>query len=228
AHGPRLLGWKLLMLATGLLGLVSALSWAPPALAHAGLIESQPAHDARLAAFPEQVVLRFNEPVSPLKVNLLTPAGQSIELADIDHEQATVLVSLPESLDERGTYALSGRVVSADGHPIGGSLLFSVGAPTTAVEVSEQSSTARGFAIWLSRLLLYVGLFLGLGGAVFFALFDLDDAAAHKASRLTSVLICLGAGAVGCSLGLFGLDALDLPLSEVHRWQVWRIAVGSG
>ena len=31
----------------------------------------------------------------------------------------------------RGTHVLSWRVISADGHPVGGSVMFSVGAPST-------------------------------------------------------------------------------------------------
>ena len=48
---------------------------------HAVLLESSPAADAVLAEAPEQIVLRFNEPVRPTVVRLLRAAdGASVEL----------------------------------------------------------------------------------------------------------------------------------------------------
>lgn len=207
-------------------GLLSA----SPALAHAALVESEPARSAQLTDFPEQIVLIFNEPVSPLKISLLTPGGQTILLPDAEHDQASVFVALPDTLDERGGHVLSWRVVSADGHPVGGSLPFSIGAPgeplgSSSIPAVEKGSAARVFAIWVSRLGVYIGLFFGLGGVVFAVFFESDSAVREKAFRLTGPLLWLGVIAAICSLGLFGLDALDLPLGQFHHRQVWTTAV---
>ncbi len=47
------------------------------------------------------------------------------EIAAVD---ATLTIAVPPLPD--GTHVLSWRVISADGHPVGGSLIFSIGAPS--------------------------------------------------------------------------------------------------
>jgi methionine-rich copper-binding protein CopC len=93
-----------------------------PALAHARLLETYPAEEAVLAESPQQVQLRFNEPIeaefSPLKVR-------------ISPNDATLLViDLAEPLS-KGSYTVEWRVTSADGHPVNGTYRFAVGDSTT-------------------------------------------------------------------------------------------------
>src|SRR5262245_59445087 len=70
---------------------------------------------------------------------------------------------------QRGTHVLSWRVISADGHPVGGALMFAIGAPsgapTSAVDHSSDRSVRA--ALWAAKVILYLGLFLGVGGAFF-------------------------------------------------------------
>ena len=70
-----------------------------------------------------------------------------------------------------GTHVLVWRIVSADGHPVGGSLVFSVGAPSAGgpPEPSHRADRAVQAALWLSKVALYAGLFFGVGGAFFLA-----------------------------------------------------------
>ena len=70
----------------------------------------------------------------------------------------------------RGTQVLSYRVVSQDGHPVAGSLVFSIGAVTGAAAPAGAKSISIVIAglIWLARIGVYLGLFVGVGG-VFFA-----------------------------------------------------------
>ncbi|MGH6901621.1 MAG: copper resistance CopC family protein, partial [Geminicoccaceae bacterium] len=100
--------------------------------AHAVLLESSPAADAVLAAAPAQIALRFNEPVRPAVIKLLRARdAASVDLgppATVDHE---LRLPLPADLP-RGSYVLSYRVTSADGHPVVGSLLFAIGVPDHA------------------------------------------------------------------------------------------------
>ena len=102
-----------------------------PAFAHAALIKTDPADGAVLAQGPAQFSLTFSEPVSPLVLTLVKPDGTPIPLTSFRLSDQTVEIDNPQTLGS-GTHVLSWRVISADGHPVGGSLLFSIGAPTRA------------------------------------------------------------------------------------------------
>ena len=134
--------------------LLAALAYAGAALAHASLIRSEPADRAVVARPPATVTLVFNEPVSPVVLRLVEPNGDASELKEVTAENATLTVLLPRGI-ARGTHLLSWRVISADGHPVGGALIFSIGAP------SAPSGTPRvepdrplEWAIWTVKLLL--------------------------------------------------------------------------
>ncbi|HEY9011808.1 MAG TPA: copper resistance protein CopC, partial [Devosia sp.] len=96
-------------------------------LAHAQLLSTEPADSAVLEMAPKTLTLRFNEPVSPLRFTLVGPDG--IAVAVEASGGTDIAVQLPPAL-ATGTHLLSWRVVSIDGHPIGGSLVFSIGRAT--------------------------------------------------------------------------------------------------
>ena len=77
----------------------------------------------------------------------------------------TIVIMLPENLP-RGTQVVSYRVISADGHPVGGSMVFSIGAVTGTPAMPKDEGSADGL-IWLARIGVYLGLFVGVGGAFF-------------------------------------------------------------
>ncbi|MBN9010376.1 MAG: copper resistance protein CopC, partial [Rhizobiales bacterium] len=194
------------------------------AFAHAALVSSDPADGAVLAAAPSRLVLTFNEPVSPLFLRLVDDQGQTTQLS-YHLEGTAVVVDAPGAVS-KGSHALSWRVISEDGHPVGGSVLFSVGAPSAgAVPGSaEVIDWPLRIAIWCCRLLLYLGLFVGIGG-VFFGIFISRDA--RPGQRIEQALMVLAAFSVPIALGLQGLDALDLPLSDFARGMVWHTAFGT-
>jgi copper transport protein len=116
-----------------LLILILILTLAPSlARAHAQLLSTEPAENAVLSTAPKTLTLRFNEPVSPLTLKLIGPDGRSTEVEPAGG--ADVTVPLPAYLIA-GTYVLSWRVVSADGHPIGGAMVLSVVKVTGAARV---------------------------------------------------------------------------------------------
>ena len=79
------------------------------------------------------------------------------------------MIALPDDLPQ-GTQVVSYRVVSQDGHPVAGSLVFSIGAVTGAAPPAPAITPVvmLPVLIWLSRIGVYLGLFVGVGG-VFFA-----------------------------------------------------------
>ena len=104
---------------------------AGPAAAHAQLVAAEPAEGAVLPSAPQTVVLTFDEPVTPLVFRWLGPDGAVRELA-ARSEGRRVLVPVPPV--GRGSQLLSWRVVSSDGHPVGGACSFAIGASSaTAV-----------------------------------------------------------------------------------------------
>ncbi|MFN5488595.1 MAG: copper resistance protein CopC, partial [Bradyrhizobium sp.] len=115
-------------LAALLSALFLTLCLATPAHAHAVLIAAEPADGSVVAEAPKTVVLRFNEAVAPTAVSLLDAAGKPRDVA-IHAVDESVMVTLPAGLPQ-GTQVVSYRVVSQDGHPVAGSLLFSIGVVT--------------------------------------------------------------------------------------------------
>jgi copper transport protein len=205
--------------------LVALVLQAGAAWAHATLVSSDPADGAVLAAVPSRLVLTFNEPVSPLVLRLIDDKGEATTLA-YHIEDTAVVVDRPGAIG-RGSHALSWRVISADGHPVGGTVLFSVGAPSAgavpgAAEVVDWPLRA---AIWICRLALYLGFFAGIG-ALFFATF-VAPADPPPRNGLQRTLLIAGIVAVPDSVGLQGLDALELPLSDFGRSIVWQTAMGT-
>ena len=132
--GRRLLGWHLPVLAT----LVAAqvfLAGPRVALAHARLVRSTPANQARLAAPPERVELWFSE--------LLEGGFNSVEVirvAEVTAKSRTNLARGAPTVDGNdrtrlaisvrelgpGDYAVEWRVLSRDGHSAAGRFTFRV------------------------------------------------------------------------------------------------------
>ena len=156
ARGPatRVAGWL-----TAVLGLSAALMgvWCGAALAHAQLLGTEPAAGAELAESPDQVRLRFSEPVeaefSPLEV--YDSGGDRVDEDDarVDPDDAkVVLVGLGEELPE-GSYTVDWRVTSIDGHVVEGTYEFAVvgdrgtgessDTPRTAAEGTAEGPAAR-------------------------------------------------------------------------------------
>ncbi len=213
-RGPLLAGgWLALLLA------ILVVVPASPAFAHAALIATEPSDNAVLSSAPAQFSLQFSEPVSPLVLTLVRPDGTPTTLSSYRLDGQTVEIDAPGPL-AKGTHVLSWRVISADGHPVNGSILFSIGAPSAAPAVTEAIDLPLRAAIWIGRVLLYAGLFLGVGGA--FAMAWLTRTREGE-GFVIGALIC-GLAAAPVSLGLQGLDALGAPLSHFGDANVWRTA----
>ena len=125
---------------------------------------------------------------------------------------------MPGTLDQ-GTHALSWRVVSSDGHPVGGTLIFSVGQPDTQAPVQQtKAGQALRTAIWVVRVAIYVALFFGIGGAVF-ANWIAARPLPGRTEKLIAGLCAAGLVLLPLAVGLQGLDALDMPLSALVEAQ---------
>ncbi len=200
-----------------LIALLLLLAGIQPASAHAALVSAEPRDGAMLVAAPSELVLTFNEPISPLVFTLIAPDGRS-DTPKVETAERVVRVRPSQPLAD-GTSILSWRVVSADGHPVAGSMTFSVRVRTAnaGAEATAQSPSLR-VAIWVSRVLTYVGLFIGIGGVFFLCWSD----ATLDFRRGSAVALSVGFVALVVSLGLVGADALGRPLSSLLTAEVWR------
>lgn len=203
----------------GLAALLSALCIAGTAWAHATLVSSEPADGSVLALPPKMVQLHFNEGVAPAVIGVIDAAGKTRDVATRAAGQS-VLIVLPDDLPQ-GTQIVSYRVVSQDGHPVAGSMVFSIGAVTGAAPPAKASPLA--VLIWLARIGVYLGLFVGVGGA-FFAAWIGQGASGSMVSRSA---LAVGLVSALASLGLQGLDLLNLPVGSIVTSAPWTSALAT-
>src|SRR5215470_15577891 len=100
------------------------------ASAHASLAFSEPRDGIVLSQAPMKVELRFNESLTAGAVNLIDAAGRLRSDAVVSARDEAISITLPSGLPD-GTQIVSYRVISQDGHPVTGSVTFSIGASTT-------------------------------------------------------------------------------------------------
>jgi copper transport protein len=211
----------MMRLIAGLAILLSALAFATDASAHASLVSTEPDDGSVLALTPKIVQLHFNEPVTPAVVGLIDAEGRSRADPAVRSVDKRVIITLPDNLP-RGTQIISYRVISADGHPVAGSLVFSIGAATAYAPAPTSTGSVNGL-IWLARIGVYLGLFVGVGGVFF----ESWIAPRRTPANTIAVALIVGVFSAVASLGLQGLDLLDLPLSRIVSPTLWRVAAAT-
>ncbi|HEV8533018.1 MAG TPA: copper resistance CopC family protein [Methylomirabilota bacterium] len=97
--------------------------------AHAIILESEPARDARLAGPPARIYLRFNSKIEKrlTRVSITASDGRAVPLPVVaDGRQAPDRLSFPLGPLRPGAYIVRYKVLAADGHITEGALRFSV------------------------------------------------------------------------------------------------------
>jgi copper transport protein len=98
-------------------------------LLHATMLRSSPAANSHLAKAPETIRLVFSEQIVPelSQITLGQPDGSSTQLrvANDPHDVHTLVGTVGSEL-RSGRYKVSWRVLSSDGHPVGGTFTFSL------------------------------------------------------------------------------------------------------
>lgn len=163
----RLLGLPGALVA--LLSLLLAVATASPAAAHAALTAIEPGDGTTVGSAPSAVRLTFSEAVQARFVTVVVtaPTGDRVDGPPPQVVGSTVSVPLGP-LPAAGRYAVSYRIVSADGHPVSGQSAFTytpagpasgpatgpaagptsapTGAPTTTPAPTASRSPAAGTA----------------------------------------------------------------------------------
>lgn len=146
-----------------------ALVAAPTASAHAILLRTEPSPQTTVKQSPTVVKLHFSEAVEAAfgAVRLFDVDGHRVDGAKLSRADADREVDLPVPRLNDGSYTLTWRVVSADGHPVHGGFSFYVGSPSTisAVAIAGDQGVGRvvswGFGAdrfaWFAAFLALVG-----------------------------------------------------------------------
>ncbi len=161
-----------------LVALVLPAALAAQADAHARLQSSSPARDVVLKTQPDAVVFRFDEAVEGRfgAIKVFDARAQRVDRGGTDHprgQQQALQTKLEPGLPP-GTYTATYRVVSADGHPVEGGVVFSVGrrgalSSKTIDELigSRKAGPFTRIPFGIVRSLDLLALALGIGLPVF-------------------------------------------------------------
>jgi copper transport protein len=174
---------------------------AAPASAHAVLESSTPGDGAQLDEAPTEVRLEFNESVSADLggVRVYESGGDRVDEGAVRVDGGVVSVDLRNGLGD-GAYVATYRVVSADGHPVQGGIVFSVGDveadPALLSQFFDEGAdrpwqVAGAFFRWIA----YGGTLLAAGGAIFLA--AVHDGRDDRPRLQRVVLVAAVVGAVG-------------------------------
>lgn len=162
--------WLLPLLLAGM----AVFGLAGPAAAHNVLESSEPVDGAKLSTGPRSVLLHFDQDVQqgPNKVTVTGPDGSQWQA---NSDDATVdgpdVRNTLRPLGPAGRYTVGYRVISSDGHPLEGSVSFTLttagqGTPNPDAAAVSSDRGDGGIPVWVwiggAALLLGVGLVVAL------------------------------------------------------------------
>jgi methionine-rich copper-binding protein CopC len=179
--------------AVGLVATLALLLGASPAFAHAEFESSDPADGASLATGPSTISVTFSDTMQQgfNELTVIGPDGTThYENGEVLADGDTVSVGV-NPLGPAGRYQIGYRVLSDDGHPVSGSVAFTLTAPGPAAAqlassaaaapapadaapapVAQQDTGSGGSPVWpwiVGAVLVAAGVFvamrLGRGGS---------------------------------------------------------------
>lgn len=155
-----------------LIVMVAVLTLPALASAHARLIQSDPTSGQIVQDPPQAVTLTFSEPIENAlgTIRVFDRTTRRVDGDATTRDGSRVLATRLQGRLSSGTYTVSWRVASADGHPIDGAFVFHVGAPGKqsegiAAQVATRPPTAVLRAADIGRFLNLV-LVVALIGAI--------------------------------------------------------------
>lgn len=132
----------------GMIMLACWMSGAGIASAHTALKSSDPAADATVESPPTVITLTFSEDINPTFATVVVKSadGRDWISGPPRVEGPRLDVSMRSDLPGSGIYTVGYRVVSADGHPVSGSYVFTIAevanSPASASPPTGNTSTA--------------------------------------------------------------------------------------
>ena len=136
---------RLLLASAAVVLLIAGL--ARPATAHARLVSTEPSAGAQIQEPPDQVVLRFDEPMELAfgSISVFDGEGDRRDVGGVRYlsgDRTAVAISLGDP--RTGGYAVAWKVTSADGHPLEGSFTFRVKSRASTAPELTRSVPAPG------------------------------------------------------------------------------------
>jgi copper transport protein len=234
---PRRISPRSALATVALVALVLTLATAAPASAHADLLETTPAPEEVLDDGPDTVDLRYTEPVQASSggVRVFGPDGERVDRGSIDQRDGGELLRVPIEAGDEGTYTVSWRVTSEDGHTISGAFVFHVGRVTGAVDIDDSTPISVVAGGYVGRWLAFAGTLVALGAV---AIRLLGGAAATAADgplrRLLVGALDVGIGgtllallaASGEAAGRGLLDARSVVIDFASEQRTGQLLVG--
>jgi methionine-rich copper-binding protein CopC len=104
--------------------LLMLLGWFAPASAHSALVASSPADGSTVSSIENGITLTFNEAIAePAYVAVTAGTGEALPV-DAEIDGAEVTAPLAGVVQSATKVTVAYRVVSADGHPVEGTIKF--------------------------------------------------------------------------------------------------------
>lgn len=124
-------------------GLALGTFFAGSASAHSRLIDSSPEEGETLDSMPESIVLTYSEDIMELGASVVVADGEENLWTppDVVVDGPNVTADLSEADLGGGSFQIRWRVVSADGHPISGTVDFSVSTDDTSGSPDTTATT---------------------------------------------------------------------------------------
>ncbi|MDY0071645.1 MAG: copper resistance protein CopC [Thauera sp.] len=197
--------------------------------AHAFLVETVPEDSTQLKAPPSHIVLRFNEPVSPARVELLSDQKTVLTGAgDWTVDGDTVQLTPPKALPA-GVYHIAYRVTSADGHPVAGQIQFGIGVKPDEAKTVDISQGGVGPIAVLMRAIHYFAVLAGMGGGLFwtFVLACRKEQSTEALRQSLMWLVLLAAWSGVLLVGLNGAILDGAGLGSLLAVRSWSIGAGT-
>jgi copper transport protein len=181
-----------------------------PAFSHAVLMDSSPKAKQMFDTSPADVSVTFNESVGPVFFRILDQAGKEVgNPGEIRLDGTRMIMPLGATLPN-GTYLMTYRVISADTHPVGATIPFSVGEPLAETDLSAaaQAEPTSGWttAVALNRWILYAAMLLAAGSALFLVAFTVSLPLVVRTARVGRVAAVVGAVAYVLAIGFGGAE----------------------
>jgi methionine-rich copper-binding protein CopC len=131
------------LLAASVAACVALLLGAAPAFAHTRLESSNPTDKSSVDVAPESVSLTFNENISAefATISVVGPDGTNYQSGQVSAAGGQVSTAV-SPLGPAGIYQIGYRVVSDDGHPVQGTVSFTLTAPGPAVAAPTTAPAA--------------------------------------------------------------------------------------
>ncbi len=133
--------------------------------AHASLVDANPTPDSQLSSSPEEIQLTFSERLEDQLYSIVVYDSDSRSVterkASMSKNHKEIFLDLPDL--EEGVYTVTYKVISADGHPVRDSYVFTIGSIaseaggiTSPHGISHQQHS--GMSEWTVRIVYYITL----------------------------------------------------------------------